>query len=118
MSNNRIPNHRIDSLVADLEPFTNYNETIRGYRAESRAIGAPLDTARAIYGIIHWRTQILSFDLETQTITHLADWYISQTTSTLVGRILRSLPRESVERYLASMPDTANRKRLARMARI
>lgn len=115
MSNNRIPNHRIDSLVADLEPFTNYNQTIRGYQAESRAIGAPLDTARAIYAVIHHRTQILAFDLETQTITHLADWYISQTTSRLVGRILRSLPRESVIRYLDSMTNKHDQARLARM---
>ncbi len=118
MTNNRIPNYKIDSLVADLASFHNYNDTIVATRWNKYDMET--NESRPTYGITHWSTDILELDLDTMTITHLLSWSRSQTTSTLVGRILRNLPRETVHNYLVRLNETSptDAKRLARMARI
>jgi hypothetical protein len=98
-----VPNHKIDSLVSGLEPFTNYNGTISA-RHDSNGE----------YVVEHWATTILRYDTNQRKIVDLASSYISQTTSTLVGRLLRNLPREIVTDYLESV-NHDDRKRLARM---
>jgi hypothetical protein len=123
MSNNRIPNHRIDSLVADLAPFSNYNASITAYRVTSAGhshLKADRDPNGTVYTVQNWRTIIAEIDTETREIIGLRHDYISQTTSRLVGRILRALPPESVERYLTDLATIrpTDAKRLARMAGI
>lgn len=89
----RLPNREISAEIETLSPFTNYNSTIR----------AEVDSA-GIYRITHWRTTILEFDKNTGRILFLQVGYISQTTSALVGRILRALPRQAVEDYFPHIP--------------
>jgi hypothetical protein len=103
----RTANYKIDSLVKELKPFTNYNGTITG----------ELDY-KGLYRITHWRTTILEYDTNTNRIIHLQVGYISQTTSTLVGRIVRSLPREAVESYLKFIVTKYDYNRLLRMLRV
>ena len=105
----RIPNYQIDNKLAYLDEFTNYNDTIEG-----RRFG---DT----YTVRHWSTTILTYDIASHDITQLAWPFISQTTSTLIGRILRNVPREAVTKFFAyhdehgTLP-AEDRRRLARMA--
>jgi hypothetical protein len=107
----RIPNHKIDQAVTLLHPFENYNGTIT---AEIVNAGNS-----QLYDVVHWRTRILTFDLNTSEIVALHAGYISQTTSTLLGRLLRNLPEHSVRHYLANAPlDQEDRRRLRRMARL
>ena len=103
----RIANHQIDSMIRELMPFTNYNATIT----------AELDE-RGWYRIIHWRTTILEFDTNTNRIISLQVGYISQTTSTLVGRILRNLPKSAVEAYLPYIVHKDEMKRVRSMLRM
>ena len=102
--NNRTPNWKLPTLISTYQVFTNYNNTIRAYKVGST------------YFITHWHTNILALDVDTNKIIHLETKSISQTTSTLVGRILRALPRATVLDYLATAPiDTATKRRLSKM---
>lgn len=103
----RIPNHKIDAEIRALAPFTNYNATIT----------AEID-ARGVYRIVHWRTTILEYDTNRGRINWLEVSYISQTTSALVGRILRSLPRTAVEAYLPWIVRKSDMTRVKRMLRM
>ena len=98
-----IPNHAIADKIADLEPFINYNGTITATREESGQ-----------YVIQHWATEILRYDMNNRTIKSMAHGFISQTTSSLVGRIVRNLPDTAVDSYLAQI-DSWDRKRIAKM---
>jgi hypothetical protein len=109
----RVPNYKLDDLIRNLESFSNYNASIVAHRQSATAI-----EPRNLYIITHWNTVIAEINLDNTSIDFLSYRFISQTTSTLVGRILRSLPRESVETYLDTFGNTPDRKRLARMARI
>lgn len=100
----RIPNHKINPMIRGLLPFVNYNATIT----------ADIDE-RGIYRINHWRTTILEYDTSTNRILRLRTDYISQTTSTLVGRILRSLPAYTVENYFPQIVTKDEMKRVRRM---
>jgi hypothetical protein len=102
----RIANYEIERKIVALDSFTNYNATIHAVHSGNR------------YSIVHWNTVILEYNTNTNTIDFLASGYISQTTSALVGRILRSLPRGSVEAYLAALPPSHTKKRLTRMLHI
>lgn len=106
----RIANHQIDSHVKTLTPFVNYNATIQAREGV---------TAERTYEVWHWSTKMLSFNVETNRIEHLASWYISQTSSALVGRLLRNLPAEAVDAYLESIrfERGGDFKRLSRMVR-
>lgn len=103
----RIANFKIESEIRKFQPFVNYNASIV---AEMSNTG--------IYTITHWRTTILEYNIHTHEIKFLMDGYISQTTSALVGRILRSLPATSVERFLAYYSPSPTKKRLLRMLHI
>ncbi len=103
----RIANYEINSHIQKFQPFTNYNGTIVAEMSDA-----------GIYTIVHWRTTILAYNIHTHEIMSLADTYISQTTSTLVGRILRSLPSSAVERYLGYFSPSPTKKRLTRMLNI
>ena len=99
----RIPNWKINQQVQDLNEFSNYNGTITATRSGGE------------YVVIHWNTTILRFDIETKEVKFLYEKYFSQTTSTLIGRLVRSLPRESVMRYIQEITDSADRQRFRRM---
>jgi hypothetical protein len=99
----RIPNWKIDAEVKALNEFVNYNGTIVAVRSGVE------------YIVVHWNTTILRYNLETKTISFLLEDYRSQTTSTLVGRLVRGLPRESVMSYITGVGDNSNRQRLRRM---
>jgi hypothetical protein len=103
-TNNRTPNWKLPNLISTYQDFSNYNHTIWASNSES------------IYLIRHWSTIVLTLDTTTNKIIHLETKSISQTTSTLVGRILRALPRATVLDYLATAPiDTATKRRLSKM---
>lgn len=81
----RVPNWKIDQLLADVVPFTNYNASIY---AELREDG--------IYTVTHWHTEIVRIDtkrraLGKDAVVFINFGYRSQTTSTLQGRIIRHL---------------------------
>lgn len=103
----RIANYEINSHIQKFQPFVNYNGTI---------IAEMSDTG--IYSVVHWRTVILEYNIHTHEIISLADGYISQTTSTLVGRILRSLPSRAVENFLGYYSPSPTKRRLVRMLNI
>ncbi len=100
----RIPNRELDRPISDLLPFTNYNATIRG----------EIDPS-GVYRITHWATTILEYDTNTARILKLRTDYISQTTSTLLGRILRALPSRAVEEYLPFVGSKSDLTRVRRM---
>lgn len=105
MAMNKIPNHKIDKEILALSPFRNYNETIIATREDG------------IYTVQHWQTQILKYDISNSEIIYLTPGVISQTTGRLVGRILRSLPRQAIENYLLASDLTGyERSRIVRMA--
>ena len=103
----KVANHKLDRYFEDLKNVINYNGTIR-----AQNVGT-------YYIVDHWNTRILEFNRETNTIDYLHHSYISQTTSTLIGRILRSLPREAVSFYLGQLSTRSpeDSKRLAKMIR-
>lgn len=104
----KIPNYQIDSKIATLTPFENYNGTIVAWI-----------TAENHYKIVHWNTDILDFNLNTYNIDFILTEYRSMTTSTLVGRILRSLPRSAVTSFLSQpLTDKDTIRRFVRMARL
>lgn len=103
----RVPNYKIESLVRELVPFVNYNGSIT----------AELDE-RGWYRIVHWRTTILEFDTNTNRIVSLQVGYISQTTSALVGKILRALPMKVIEDYLPFIVTKYDLNRVRRMLRM
>jgi hypothetical protein len=104
----KIPNWKIEKEISALAPFTNYNGTIVAGRNETT------------YSVYHWSTEILNYNINTGEIVYLLPNSISQTTSTLVGRIVRNLPRQAVDKWLSTRTDVSlyNLKRIARMARI
>jgi hypothetical protein len=103
----RIANYEIESHIQKFQPFVNYNGTITANTSNT-----------GIYSIVHWNTVILEYNILTHEIVSLADGYISQTTSTLVGRILRSLPANAVDRFLGYYSPSPTKKRLTRMLHI
>lgn len=106
-TNTRIPNFKIESKVRELTPFTNYNASIV----------ADFDE-RGFYRIVHWNTTILEYDTNANRIISLQVGYISQTTSALLGRILRSLPQHAVKSHLAFVITKHDFARVRRMLRI
>lgn len=81
----RVANHEIDNLFRELVPFTNYNASIV----------TTLDY-RGIYAVYHWGTEIARIDTTNRAwgrdaVEYLNLAYYSQTTSTLQGKVVRSL---------------------------
>jgi hypothetical protein len=102
----KIANYEIDSKLEKFESFVNYNKTIVGERWGSR------------YTLVHWNTVILDYDVESKEIETIALGYISQTTSTLLGRVIRALPRDVVEELLKQIPYRSSQRRIMSMARM
>jgi hypothetical protein len=102
----KIANYKIAGLVATQSPFINYNTSIV----------ATLN-AGGLYEIIHWETKVLTYDTNTGKIVFLFPTFFSQTTSALVGRIVRNLPRQAVLDYLTNTPELSkyNAKRIYKM---
>lgn len=84
MATQRIANYKIDGKLAGQDEFVNYNATITAHRTGD------------LYVVWHWNTKVFEYDYQNKKIVFLALGFISQTTSTLIGRILRSLPDEVV----------------------
>jgi hypothetical protein len=102
----KVANYKIAELIKTQTPFINYNATIV----------ATLN-ADGIYEIVHWQTKVLTYNTNTGEIVYLYPTSFSQTTSALIGRIVRSLPRQAVLDYLAKSPDLTkyNAKRIYKM---
>lgn len=103
----RIANYKIESMIRELKPFVNYNGTIT----------AEIDE-RGWYRIVHWNTTILEYDTTTNRIIDLRVGYISQTTSALVGRIVRALPMKAVENHLPFIVTKYDFRRIRSMLRM
>lgn len=105
----RLPNYKLHSAISELTDFSNYNNTIIGENCI-------LAKGHNKFLIHHWGTLVLTYNTVTKSIEYLHSGFRSQTTSTLVGRIVRALPRQSVMDYLANpeLPK-GERMRLARM---
>lgn len=102
----RIPNYKIEEKLKNFESFENYNRSITAVRDGSR------------YSIVHWNTPILEYDVDKSEIVMFRSYYISQTTSTLVGRILRSLPPEVVLEMSRKFSERREQYRILKMARL
>lgn len=108
----RVPNHKIERLLAERVPFDNYNASISAELVEG------------VYRVFHWNTHILSYDTNTNAVDYFNFSYYSQTTSALQGRIVRSvLSRAQVEDLLNTYKAEPKRyaseiRRLKGMARI
>jgi len=85
--------------------FTNYNNTI----------SANTNPADNKYVVWHWSTKVLEYDLNTNKIVFLQTSFISQTTSNLIGKLLRSMPHQSVLDFLPTIESDKDRKRISRM---
>lgn len=106
----RVPNYKLQDLIAQRLPFSNYNASIT----------ATLDE-KGIYSLTHWRTTIAQLDTNSEEVLYLDFGYYSQTTSALQGRIIRTLPRvylESLWGQFLKSGDTRSVRRLRGMARI
>lgn len=78
----RVPNHKLENYFARYEDIENYNGTIRGFNG-----------LNGDYTVRHWST-----DIAVIAPDYFAAYphYISQTTASLLGRVMRSQPRGNV----------------------
>lgn len=115
--NTRVPNHKIDQLLRELAPFTNYNASIVATRNDHFGF----------YSVTHWNTEIVRIDLADRdqrkdSVISFSFRYYSQTTSTLQGRIVRNLlTRSEVMNLLDYYQNQGSKEyatRLKRLARI
>jgi hypothetical protein len=104
----KIANYEIEKHISTLTPFINYNSSIVA------------TCENGLYRVWHWETQILTYNINTGVIDHLYSHNRSQTTSTLVGRIVRSLPRPAVVQFLVEAKSLSkyDRTRIVKMARL
>lgn len=102
----KVANYKIAELIKTQTPFVNYNETIIATLKDD-----------GVYEIIHWETKVLNYNTNTGEIEYLLPKSVSTTTGILVGRIVRSLPRQAVLNYLNQSPELSayNRRRIFRM---
>lgn len=97
-----IPNYKIDGKLKNFESFENYNRSITATREGS------------LYSVVHWDTVILNYDVDKSEILFFRSYYISQTTSTLVGRLIRAFPQATFDKLLERQRPQ-DRPRLRRM---
>jgi hypothetical protein len=97
-----IPNYKIDEKLKTFESFENYNRSITAVRNGS------------LYSITHWDTVILNYDVDNSEILFFRSYFISNTTSKLVGRLIRAFPQETFDRLLERQRPQ-DRPRLQRM---
>jgi len=103
----KIANYEIEAHISALAPFINYNSSIVANRENG------------FYRVWHWETQILTYNINTGVIDQLYSHNRSQTTSTLVGRIVRNLPRQAVVKFLVETElGKYDRTRIVKMARL
>jgi hypothetical protein len=102
----RLANYKIDNEIRSFKDFENYNGTICGRRQGNS------------YVMFHWSTKVLEYDLSRNEIVFLYPEHFSQTTSSLVGRIVRSLPRSAVMAFIDRLDSKPKQRRLARMVGI
>lgn len=103
----KVANYEIAELIKTQTPFVNYNKTIV----------ATLNADDGLYEIVHWETKVLTYNINTGEIAFLLPNSVSTTTGILVGRIVRSLPRQAVLNFLSGSPELSayNRRRIFRM---
>ena len=78
-SKSRLPNYQLGAMALNpMLPFTNYNATIVG-----RFSGHD-------YVITHWATEMFRLDADTKEIKFIYLPRISQTSSALIGKVVRS----------------------------
>lgn len=110
----RVPNHKIDALLRDLVPFTNYNASIKATRSDQFNF----------YSVTHWDTEIVRIDLADRdrhkdAVIWLNLGYYSQTTSALQGRILRNLlTRSEILNTLDYYENQGDKNYVARIKRL
>jgi len=102
----KLPNYKINNEIRSFNDFENYNGTICGRRQGNS------------YVMFHWSTKVLEYDLSRNEIVFLYEEHFSQTTSSLVGRIVRSLPRNAVMAFIDRLDSKPKQRRLARMVGI
>lgn len=88
----RVANYKLPAYFERMAGVENYNGTIR---AEWYGVGGD----RPTYNVWHWSTLIASYDPATGRFSAVS-WFISQTTATLLGKVLRAMPRESVMAWI------------------
>lgn len=101
-----IPNYKIDGKLENFESFENYNRSIYAVRDGSH------------YSVVHWNTVILEYDVDRKDLVFFRTYHISQTTSTLVGRIIRALPKTAFDGLLEKQINRKEAVRLLRMRRV
>lgn len=108
IANKRVPNYKLEPLIRDCQTFTNYNKTIvADYNDKGE------------YEIYHWETLILTYNTAEKKIVFLNTKNFSQTTSNLLGKIIRALPIEATITYIIDpekLVSAYNKRRLARMS--
>jgi hypothetical protein len=104
----KIANWKIETEISALSPFINYNGSIVA------------TSENGIYAISHWNTEVLKYNINTREIMFLFTSSYSQTTSTLVGRIVRNLPRQAVVKFIVEKENLSryDLKRIVSMARL
>jgi hypothetical protein len=101
----RVPNYKLDRYFANLAPVENYNGTIKAYYED----GA--------YVVKHWQTIVFAYD-PALNLVGVRSGYISNTTSHLIGRIVRNLPdRKAIDKAIAEMPKGDAKRFLAMLRR-
>lgn len=95
---NNIPNYKIDEEFSNLGEFTNYNGSIT------------VLNALGVYIVQHWATIVFTYDTIGRKVW-IHEEFISQTTSTLLGRAVRNVPnRRAVLQAIEGMSkDNARR---------
>jgi hypothetical protein len=99
----RLPNHKLNTEISAFKEFDNYNLSILGRRSGNT------------YTITHWNTKVLEYDLSKNEIVYLYETHFSQTTSALVGRIIRSLPASAVMAFIEKLDSKPKQRRFVRM---
>jgi len=75
----RVPNYKLEQLLKDRVPFTNYNQTIVATQRDN------------IFKVTHWGTTLVEYDTDANAVRFIDLTTHSQTTSVLQGRIVRNL---------------------------
>lgn len=99
----RLANYKLNTEISSFREFENYNLSILGRRSGN------------LYTITHWGTKVLEYDLNKNEIVYLYETHYSQTTSALVGRVIRSLPKSAVAVFIEQLDSKPKQRRFLRM---
>lgn len=90
----RVANHKLEAYFAERKPVENYNGTIVGEI-----------TPKGDYLVTHWGAGIAAYnDKDFAAYPH----FISQTSATLLGRVMRSQPRANVVEWIDGQFNSGN----------